>query len=280
MDPRFSVIIPTYNRAKVIGKAIDSIAKQIVPAWEIIVIDDGSSDETRELMASYPQVRYYFQDNAGVSAARNKGAALATGDWLIFLDSDDELFPEAIQEFTSFLCSNPDSKLIKARHVLISSNSIKNRNSSDSGFIPGSYSINKLVFESLGGFDVNLKFAENTDLIFRFNQSKALVSKLNKLVLFYNQNTQGGSKNLQNILDSTHLILEKHHDYLSNHVKHLFHQNIGVIEMRFGRFSLAKQHLWKSWKFKPTKISTILRLILAYFPVLARKIYTPNIGLK
>lgn len=280
MDPRFSVIIPTYNRAKLVCKAIESVGVQTYPAWEIIVVDDGSSDETVDILAFYPQVRYHYQDNAGVSAARNKGASLASGDWLIFLDSDDELFPNAIQEFTTFLCSNPDSKLIKARLILNSSNSVKTKSSSDSGFIPGSYCIDKMVFESLGGFDVNLKFAENTELIFRLNRSKALVSKLDKVVLLYNQNTAGGSKNLQNMLDSTRLILEKHDDYLSNHVKHLYHQNIGVIEMRFGRYRLARRHLWKSWKFKPKRISTLLRLILAFLPSVARKIYTPEIGLK
>jgi glycosyltransferase involved in cell wall biosynthesis len=88
--PRFSVIIPAYNAKDTLARALDSVLAQSWPAFEIIVIDDGSVDATAAVAASYGEkIRYLRQDNAGVSAARNHGARIASGDWLAFLDADD-----------------------------------------------------------------------------------------------------------------------------------------------------------------------------------------------
>jgi glycosyltransferase involved in cell wall biosynthesis len=88
--PRFSVIIPAYNAKDTLARALDSVLAQSWPAFEIIVIDDGSIDATAAVAASYGEkIRYLRQDNAGVSAARNHGARIASGDWLAFLDADD-----------------------------------------------------------------------------------------------------------------------------------------------------------------------------------------------
>ena len=89
-NPRFSIIIPAYNAAATLARALDSVLMQTWPAHEIIVVDDGSSDATAAVVASYgDKVRYLYQHNAGVSAARNVGAKAASGDWLAFLDADD-----------------------------------------------------------------------------------------------------------------------------------------------------------------------------------------------
>ena len=93
----FSVIIPNYNNAATLGRALDSVLAQSWPAHEIIVIDDGSSDDSPEVAARYgDRIRYVRQANGGVSAARNAGAALASGNWLAFLDADDTFLPERL----------------------------------------------------------------------------------------------------------------------------------------------------------------------------------------
>ena len=97
-SPRFSVIIPVYNGAETIGRALDSILKQTWPAHEIIVIDDGSTDQTEAIVRGYgAPVRYVRQKNAGPSAARNHGVSLAEGDWIAFLDADDWYYPTRLQ---------------------------------------------------------------------------------------------------------------------------------------------------------------------------------------
>jgi GT2 family glycosyltransferase len=88
--PYFSVIIPVYNSEETLSRAIDSVLSQRYPAHEVIVVDDGSTDDTPAVAARYgSRIRYMRQDNAGVAAARNWGAQVARGDWLAFLDADD-----------------------------------------------------------------------------------------------------------------------------------------------------------------------------------------------
>jgi glycosyltransferase involved in cell wall biosynthesis len=89
--PQVSVVIPTYNRERFVIKAIDSVLDQTFTDYEIIVIDDGSSDGTRKVLEAYSdKIRYIYQKNSGVSSARNTGIGEAQGVWIAFLDSDDE----------------------------------------------------------------------------------------------------------------------------------------------------------------------------------------------
>jgi len=93
-----SVIIPTYNRADLVGAAVESVLKQTYTDFEVIVVDDGSQDNTSDIIRAYSdsRIRYFYQDNAGLGAARNTGIELARGDFLSFLDSDDLLLPEKL----------------------------------------------------------------------------------------------------------------------------------------------------------------------------------------
>jgi len=94
---KVSVIIPTYNRAEYVTQAIDSVLAQTYADYEIIVVDDGSTDNTKDVLLPYmDRIRYIYQENAGASAARNTGIKAAKGDWIAFLDSDDEWLPEKL----------------------------------------------------------------------------------------------------------------------------------------------------------------------------------------
>lgn len=109
-NPRFSVIIPAYNAAATLARALDSVLAQNWPAHEIIVVDDGSRDATAAVVATYgDKVRYLYQQNAGVSAARNAGAQAATGDWLAFLDADDWYYLNRLKWHADWIAC--DSKL-------------------------------------------------------------------------------------------------------------------------------------------------------------------------
>jgi len=98
MNPRFSVVIPAFNSAATLARAIESVRAQSWPAHEIIVVDDGSTDDTADVAAGFGDaVRLLRQNNSGVSVARNVGAAAAIGDWLAFLDADDWYAPDRIR---------------------------------------------------------------------------------------------------------------------------------------------------------------------------------------
>ena len=104
-----SVVIPAYNAGKHIARAIDSVLAQTQPPCEIIVVDDGSTDDTAQVVASYrPKVTYIYQDNAGASVARNTGIQAAAGQWIAFLDADDEWLADKLKLQIEHLKRNPD----------------------------------------------------------------------------------------------------------------------------------------------------------------------------
>ncbi len=111
-SPRFSVIIPVFNGAGFVSRAIESVLAQTWPAHEIIVVDDGSTDDTAAVVARHladhpQQLRYLHQANAGVSAARNTGAQAARGDWLTFLDADDWYYHNRLEAHARFILDDP-----------------------------------------------------------------------------------------------------------------------------------------------------------------------------
>ncbi|MFZ9033203.1 MAG: glycosyltransferase family 2 protein, partial [Anaerohalosphaeraceae bacterium] len=105
---KISAVIPAYNAEKYIARSINSVLNQTCPVDEIIVVDDGSTDSTAEVIKSYGgKVRYIHQQNAGVSAARNTGIQAATCEWVAFLDADDEWLPEKIERQVENIKNNP-----------------------------------------------------------------------------------------------------------------------------------------------------------------------------
>lgn len=108
--PRFSVVIPTYNRRRFVVKAIDSVLNQTCRDCEIIVVDDGSTDGTAAMLEPYCQaITLLRQENAGVSVARNAGIRATTGEWIAFLDSDDEWTPEYLATQLRHIGEHPEA---------------------------------------------------------------------------------------------------------------------------------------------------------------------------
>ena len=108
--PRFSVIIPTYNRAALLREALESVFAQSFMDYEVIVVDDGSADNTAALIACYgDRIRYCRQENSGPGAARNLGIQNATGEYVAFLDSDDLWFPWTLSSYNALIeaCDKP-----------------------------------------------------------------------------------------------------------------------------------------------------------------------------
>lgn len=109
MKPFFSIIIATYNRSNLISKAIQSVIKQSFDSWELIIIDDGSNDDTGALIQTnfnLPNVFYHYQENKGRSVARNKGIEVAKGEFICFLDSDDYFLQNHLEVFHRIILQN------------------------------------------------------------------------------------------------------------------------------------------------------------------------------
>jgi glycosyltransferase involved in cell wall biosynthesis len=113
--PLVSVVIPTFNRAHILGEAIDSVIAQEYPHWELHVVDDGSSDGTRELVERYRQdgrIHYHRQENAGQATARNNGVNHSRGDYIAFLDSDDRWLPHKLRVQVQCVVEDPSIDVI------------------------------------------------------------------------------------------------------------------------------------------------------------------------
>ena len=102
-----SVIIPTYNRYKFLKRALSSVCRQSYSAKEIIVVDDGSTDYTPQIQEEFPNIKYIYQKNGGVSSARNLGIKHSSNEWIAFLDSDDEWDEEKLEKQVAFHINNP-----------------------------------------------------------------------------------------------------------------------------------------------------------------------------
>ncbi len=180
--PLVSVIIPTYNRGWVVQEAIDSVLDQDFSDYELIVVDDGSNDNTREILGAYGKaITVLQQSNRGVSAARNRGIAEAAGRLIAFLDSDDLWLPRKLTTQVKFFEENADAVINQTEEIWIRSGvrvNPKKRHHKFSGMIferslalclvsPSAVMIKKSLFDAVGVFDEQLPACEDYDLWLR-----------------------------------------------------------------------------------------------------------------
>jgi len=180
--PRVSVIIPTYNRSRMLKEAIDSVLSQDYPHFELVVVDDGSTDATAELLQAYGQDLVVIrQPNRGVSAARNAGIAAASGRYIAFLDSDDLWLPQKLTRQVRFFNQYPDALICQTEEIWMRNGRRVNpglRHRKLSGMLfepslhlclvsPSAVMIRRSLFRAVGRFDENLPACEDYDLWLR-----------------------------------------------------------------------------------------------------------------
>lgn len=280
-QPKFSIIIPSFNRAGTICRSIESILNQSVSNWEIIVVDDGSTDNTQLVVEPYlsdSRIHYYFKQNEGVSLARNYGSNLSNGEFLLFLDSDDLLENMALENFSQLIRDNSDCTVFQAGYLLldIKQNKISNVFLKTNDYFPllsGNFIIKRDLFFKIGGYDSLLKFGENSELQHRLNLMNTKVILGDFISLRYVEQPFGGSKNLRNNSESIYYVLEKHKESLPKQTKITFRQILAVNHLRYGEFDKAKSIILESLKLKIFQPKAFIRLLLAYFPALSKIVY-------
>ncbi|MDP2097416.1 MAG: glycosyltransferase [Methylobacter sp.] len=177
-----SVIIPSYNRRDLLRRALLSVYAQTLLPTEITVIDDGSTDGTEQMLhREFPQVAYCYQENNGVSAARNRGIEQSSGNWLAFLDSDDEWLPEKLATQKAALSAHPDYKICHTEENWIRHGvqvRVPKKYAKSGGWIfnqclplcavsPSTLLIKRSVLHDIGVFDTTLPACEDYDLWLR-----------------------------------------------------------------------------------------------------------------
>ena len=184
IKPQVSVIIPTYNRGWIIKEAIDSVLAQDYTEFELIVVDDGSTDHTSDVLDSYGDViKVFSQKNKGVSAARNRGIEEASGTFIAFLDSDDLWLSQKLSVQIEFFNQTPDALICQTEEVWIRNGlrvNPKKRHQKPSGIIfkpslelclvsPSAVMIRRSLFDWVGEFDETLPACEDYDLWLRIS---------------------------------------------------------------------------------------------------------------
>ena len=179
---RVSIVIPTYNRADFVREAIASVLQQDYPDVDLIVVDDGSRDDTAAVVSGFgPAVRYLYQENRGVSAARNRGVASSTGDLIAFLDSDDLWLPSKVSAQVAYFKAHPDMQACHTDEIWIRRGVRVNerrvhRKQGGWQFLaslprclisPSAIMMRRTLWDRLGGFDATLPACEDYDLWLR-----------------------------------------------------------------------------------------------------------------
>lgn len=183
-DPLVSIIIPTYNRGWILKEAINSVLAQDFTDFELIVVDDGSTDKTQDILNTYNEdIIALRQNNQGVSAARNAGIASALGRFIAFLDSDDLWLPKKLSAQIDFFKSNRDALICQTDEIWIRNGvrvNPKKRHKKFSGDLfkrslslclisPSAVMIKRSLFEEVGVFDETLPACEDYDLWLRIS---------------------------------------------------------------------------------------------------------------
>ncbi len=193
--PKISVILPVYNGEKYLAEAIDSVVAQTFSDWELVIVNDGSTDDSQRVIDRYAKthsrLRTFYQDNSGQSSARNFGVQQSTADYVAFIDQDDRYWPTKLQKTISLLDRRPDYGMVYSDFDLID---VKGRVFTaaaltsgrppfppathpkyslleflrgDAFILPGAAVIRRELFLSIGGFDSRLSGYEDDDLFLR-----------------------------------------------------------------------------------------------------------------
>lgn len=216
-----SVIIPCYNHGAYLQKAVESVWQQDYSPVEILVVDDGSVDETKEVTTKLSGVKYIYQKNQGLSAARNTGIKYSNGEFLIFLDADDWLLPQAISFNVSQLLLNDKLAFISGAHNkvfekenIIREDIIEVKNDHYRNLLIGNYigmhatvMYRRWVFDEML-FDTSLKMCEDYDVYLKIAKKYPVAHHM-KIVAAYRLHSQNMSNNIPKMLSAVLCVLNR-----------------------------------------------------------------------
>jgi glycosyltransferase involved in cell wall biosynthesis len=187
--PKVTIVVASYNGERFLREALESAFAQDYDSFEVVLVDDGSEDGTAEIATSFP-LRYVWQDNAGLPAARNAGLARAQGELIAFLDDDDVLPPDKLRMQADYLDRHPDIGCVLGRQEWIIEDGVEPptlRRDPLYGELGGiqmvSAMMRKRVIDDVGGFDPTYRYAEDRDLFVRLREHGVEIAVLPDLVL-------------------------------------------------------------------------------------------------
>lgn len=225
---KFSVIIPLYNKIAYVRKALESVSQQVCTDWELIIVDDGSTDESVEVVNEWVgtynlhnSIRVVRQINAGVAVARNRGAELARGEYLCFLDADDWWDPNYLEEMAQLVATYPNAGLYATNYVYYKPGKTHVALNLPTGYInypqaylksrampvwTGAVCMPRRVFEEMGGFPDGVRLGEDF-LLWAKTAMHYPVAFLNKPLAYYNNDVPATLRATRNLHAPEHHML-------------------------------------------------------------------------
>lgn len=293
--PIISVIITTYNRADLIQRAIISVLNQTYKDFELIIVDDGSIDNTKEIIEKFKnkdsRIKYFYQENQGWPSALNKGLSLAQGEYIAFLDSDDEWLPQKLEKQIEVFENNLSVGLVACWAFRIFDSNKKKLFKTHKGLIKKenwckffktkgiiSFStviLKKKVFDSIVLFDTKLKAAIDLDFYIRIINKFDVYFLPTTLVNYYESTESLSKKNfwLKWIPDLEYL-LSKHQNVINqcSPLKIYLLKTLATCYLLNGEYKKSRYYLLRSIKIQPFKIRLYFQYLLALYPNIYKNI--------
>lgn len=203
-DFSVSVIIPVWNREAFLGEAVECVLQQTLPALEIIIVDDGSTDGTAKVAQSFGgNVRYFYQENRGPSAARNRGLEMVQGNVVAFLDSDDLWPKNKLEVQVGCLAENPSLEIVLGQLQCMIIGGFEEGKPVFENYGKSFYCLHlvsaifrKSVFEKVGLLDESLRYGEDTDWFMRAREKKVEMVFLPEVMMFYRRHEKSMTFNM------------------------------------------------------------------------------------
>lgn len=292
--PKISVIIPTYNRADLLPRAINSVLNQTFKDFELIIVDDGSTDNTKEIVSEYlkkdNRIKYIYQENSGGPAKpKNVGIKNSKGKYIAILDSDDEWFPKKLKIQLDCYEKNLNNNigLIGCGGIKISKNEkkyiqpnyflpIKSKELLERciPFSSSSILIKRSVFNTIGLFDENFKSADDRDLYIRINQLYNFIFVQKPLFYYFIHDNNISSKDNKDLrINEQEKIIEKHKKIYKKHSK-IYYKKIKILGTKYllnNQAKIARKKFIYSMAIKPFS-RIYINYVLSFSPKLYKYI--------
>ncbi len=291
MDPLFTVVICTYNRATTVGRAVSSVLRQTWCDFQLIVVDDGSDDETPSALAKFedPRLLVVRRENGGLSAARNTGIKVAAGHFVAFLDDDDEVAPRWLEAFasaatagTGFIsCTcrmvSPDGSIEGFEQAVPHALFPEVRGV----FMAGTFAVDRSILVAIGGYAEQIRVNHQTELLLRVlpeldrrGMTAALVDEP-LVTIEQREHRYRPIRHPRALLQGTEYLIENHGARLEGSAPTLanYHAVAGVSAAQLGEHARARRHFRRAIQLDPTRPRHAARLAVSLIPPLARHLW-------
>ena len=276
-----SVVIPCYNQAHFLSEAIESVLAQSYPNFEVVVVDDGSTDDTSEVARRYSKVQCIRQENQGLSAARNTGLGHSRGEYVVFLDADDRLLPIALEVGVGQLESHPECAFVSGHITYIAADGSslgtpRKKNNVEDHYLrllrynpiwtPAAVMFRRTVFQAVGDFDTSVNPTADWDLYLRIAR-RFPVRNHGEVVAEYRQHGANMTGNPALMLKATVAVLHAQRKHVKGNKRYQKACRTGLRKgQEYYGLLLADEVRADAWKREWKRALQGALVLLRYYP--------------